>query len=388
MFAMNAINDLIYMAILGSFLLLPWVLVGLDIFYAVKKKKKPIFEIIAFGCGFIYMVLCWILWSPLPYDVPINLYGMESAHTPIHMEHMPTLVTFVGIGFLSYFILKFCRKHMAPLAKVIWIAGIYGGVITCVVFVFQLLCGANPEGIGWWAFWGENVIFVFCECVVPVLFFIHVADLFRELVREQAQIQEEVIYENLFLQRCNEFLNKGANLYWVALIVMLPLYGIVICILCLFGQKPDSVIQAFTKTSDWVLSTEIAPPPVEQDVHYLCTVSLQGHRKLVKPIRYGIRRGNRIVVNRQLCVANAFEQLLEERTPRFHRAVRDFYDKYGYPISKWITNPWSADVVYLLMKPLEWIFVAVLYLFDEKPESRIASQYLPKGWKKEEKGNV
>ena len=168
---------------------------------------------------------------------------------------------------------------------------------------------------------------------------------------------------------------------------MLPLYGIVICILCLFGQKPDSVIQAFTKTSDWVLSTEIAPPPVEQDVHYLCTVSLQGHRELVKPIRYGIRRGNRIIVNRQLCVANAFEQLLEERTPRFHRAVRDFYDKYGYPISKWITNPWSADVVYLLMKPLEWIFVVVLYLFDEKPESRIASQYLPKGWKKEEKRN-
>lgn len=79
------------------------------------------------------------------------------------------------------------------------------------------------------------------------------------------------------------------------------------CILCLFGQKPDSVILAFTKTSDWVLSTEIAPPPVEIDTHYLCTVSLQGHRELVKPIRYGIRRGNRIVVNRQLCVANAFE---------------------------------------------------------------------------------
>ena len=167
-------------------------------------------------------------------------------------------------------------------------------------------------------------------------------------------------------------------MYWIALLLMLPLYGIVIAILCLFGQKPDSVIEAFTKTSDWVLSTEIAPPPVEYDSHYLCTVSLQGHKELVKPIRYGIRRGERIVVNRQLCVANAFEQLLEERTPKFHRAVRNFYDKHGYPISKWITNPWSADVVYILMKPLEWFFVAVLYLFDEKPENRICSQYLPK----------
>ena len=77
-------------------------------------------------------------------------------------------------------------------------------------------------------------------------------------------------------------------------------------------------------------------------------------------------------------MANAFEQLLEERTPNFHRAVRNFYDKHGYPISKWTTNPWSADIVYILMKPLEWIFVAALYLFDEKPENRICTQYLPK----------
>ena len=41
-------------------------------------------------------------------------------------------------------------------------------------------------------------------------------------------------------------------------------------------------------------------------------------------------------------------------------------------------SAWSADVVYLLMKPLEWIFVFVLYLFDERPEDRICKQYLPK----------
>ena len=138
------------------------------------------------------------------------------------------------------------------------------------------------------------------------------------------------------------------------------------------------MILAFTKTSDWILSGEIAPPPVAYDTHYLCTVSLRGHRKLVKPIRYGIRRGEKIVVNRQLCVANAFEQLIEEKTPRLHRKIRNFYDTYGYPISKHINSAWSADVVYLIMKPLEWFFVAVLYLCDVNPEDRIHSQYLPK----------
>ena len=76
-------------------------------------------------------------------------------------------------------------------------------------------------------------------------------------------------------------------------------------------------------------------------------------------------------------MANAFEQLLEEHTPRFHRALRNFYDTYGYPVSRHIRTPLSADIIYLIMKPLEWLFVIVLYLFDEKPEDRIARQYLP-----------
>ena len=148
-------------------------------------------------------------------------------------------------------------------------------------------------------------------------------------------------------------------------------------ILCLFGQQPDSVILAFTKTSDWILSKEVSPPPTAYDEHYLCTVSLRGHKKLVKPIRCGIRKGRKIIVNRQLCVANAFEQLLMERTPKLHRAIRTFYDTYGYPISRHINSAWSADITYLIMKPLEWIFVVVLYLFDLDPETRICKQYLP-----------
>ena len=371
-------QKLLSMFIFGTFILLPWVLVALDIVFAVKKKKKLIFEVIAFGIGYIYMAMCWVIWNPLPYDMSINLYGFEKAHEPVNMNKFLTLAVIVGLGFVFYFILKFKRKHMPPLVKVLCIAGIYGDILLHLVFLFQLLCGAQPEGISVASFWKYNGVFIICECIVPVLFIIHVVGLFKELLKEQADIQEEITYNNKFLEMCNQFLCKGINMYWVALVVMLPLYGIVIAILCLFGQKPDSVIEAFTKTSDWVLSKEIAPPPVEMDAHYLCTVSLQGHRKLVKPIRYGIRRGNRIVVNRQLCVANAFEQLLEEKTPVFHRKVRNFYDKYGYPISKWITNPWSADVVYILMKPLEWIFVSVLYLFDERPENRICRQYLPK----------
>ncbi|MDE7404466.1 MAG: hypothetical protein K2M81_05095, partial [Lachnospiraceae bacterium] len=218
-----------------------------------------------------------------------------------------------------------------------------------------------------------------CLCVVPFLYLVHVISLMVKLVKEKAEKQESIHYENAMMQKINLWFLKGANLFLAALIAMLPVLGILVMLLCLFGQQPDGIILAFTKTSDWVLSKEIAPPPVAYDTHYLCTVSLRGHRKLVKPIRYGIRKGEKIVVNRQLCVANAFEQLIMEKTPRFHKAVRNFYDTYGYPISRHIRHAWTADVVYLMMKPLEWVFLVVLYLFDEKPENRISSQYLPKG---------
>ena len=92
----------------------------------------------------------------------------------------------------------------------------------------------------------------------------------------------------------------------------------------------------------------------------------------------GIRRGEKIVVNRQLCVANAFEDLIQEKTPRFHHFIRYIYDKYGYPLSKHINTAFQADITYILMKPLEWIFLLVLYIFDVNPENRIATQYIGK----------
>lgn len=153
--------------------------------------------------------------------------------------------------------------------------------------------------------------------------------------------------------------------------------GIVIAILVLFGQQPDSLVKAWTETSDWNLSQQISPQNVFYDEHYLCTVADGGHRRLVKPLRMGERRGHPVIVNRQLCIANAFEQVLEERLPRLHRPIRAFYDRYGFPLARHIHSPYAADAIYLLMKPLEWFFLAVLYAVDVKPENRIAVQYLP-----------
>lgn len=368
-------GEIIFALLFCGMFLAPFLFVALDIVFAVKKQERPIFELIAFFSGSIYMALAFWVWDLPGYQQPLNICASPRAHEPFSSEHMLSIVIFAFWGFFSYFILKFTRKKLPPLVEAILLGGVYVGCGLCLVWMFQLLCGARPTGIRY----GEFDIFVaLCLCSVPFLYLVHAVSLMVKLVKEKAEKQKSIQYENPAVQKINLWFLKGANLFWTAVIALLPVLGLLVILLCLFGQQPDSIILAFTKTSDWVLSKEIAPPPVEYDAHYLCTVSLRGHRKLVKPIRYGVRKGQKIVVNRQLCVANAFEQLIMEKAPRFHRAVRNFYDTYGYPVSKHIRHAWTADVVYLVMKPLEWIFLMVLYLFDEKPEDRICSQYLPK----------
>lgn len=63
--------------------------------------------------------------------------------------------------------------------------------------------------------------------------------------------------------------------------------AILICILVLFGQRPDEAIKAFLETSDWTLSAKVSPPSVTYDAHYLCTVSLRGHKKIGKTYKNG-----------------------------------------------------------------------------------------------------
>lgn len=384
-----------YLFVMG-FLFLPIVLIIIDVVFLIEKKEHPIFETFAFFAGTVEMLIAYYLWDLPNFSEPLNVLGTENAHEPVNLEYIFGILLFAIWGFFSYLILKFerkekispitgdlIRKKMPPLVEVLCIAGMYVGILLSAVFLLQLCCGATPIpyiGEGNYQISPDRLdgIIILCLSVVPVMYLIHCIHLMVMLVKEKAEEQGDCHYDNKFLERINTWLLKGANLFWMGLVVLLPVLGLLVMILVLFGQQPDSVLLAFTKTSDWILSGEVSPPPVVYDTHYLCTVSLRGHKKLVRPIRFGIRRGEKIVVNRQLCVANAFEQLLEEKTPGFHRALRNFYDRYGYPISRHIRTAFAADVVYIIMKPLEWLFVIILYLFDEKPEDRICSQYLPR----------
>ncbi|MCR5508758.1 MAG: hypothetical protein K6F34_08725 [Lachnospiraceae bacterium] len=349
-----------------------------------EAKLYGIMDVFTFVAGvmlsLLYAMLVEVMgveWDAVWSKELIN----DEIHQPVWSGAVPTVITLVVIGVAGYAILQ-SRKisKTPPLVTVLCMGAIYIGLSQMVLFSIQMLKITPFEGLVYRHEYFRGLFFLplmelpFC-CVTMS------ARLIMRKIYEWNQDKEhnaESFAGKGPLAGLNRLLGNAASWPVVAVIAMIPVLGVVLGVLTLFGQSPDHVIRAWTETAQWNLSMMKAPPNVQYDEHYLCTVAAGGHEKVVKPLRMGERHGHRIVVNRQLLIANAFEQILEEKTPRFHRAVRNFYDTHGYPIARHIKTKFAADIVYFIMKPLEWIFLIVLYLTDAKPENRIATQYMPR----------
>lgn len=320
-----------------------------------KKKKQPTIVLWfgLFGC-FLEAIFIFIVKDMTFYDWSERLINSQK-HALIWSGAYPTFFTFAALALLALIIYSYRDANsLSPLLNVFCISGILGGLVLLAAFDFQLQL-------------------VSLHTLFLVFYSLNLLDI---RIREWQEDRTEITYENHLLQYFHQLLNKSRNWPWIATLLALPTLALVVLILMLFGQQPDSVIKAWTNTADWTFSGKIPPQNLIIDEHYLCTVAAGGHEKVVKPQRMGIRHGHPVVVNRQLCIANAFEQVLEEKTPRFHRFLRRNYDRYGYPFAKHIKKKWAMDLIYYLMKPLEWLFLLVLYLVDRKPENRIAMQYI------------
>ena len=320
-----------------------------------KKKQQPTIVLWfgLFGC-FLEAIFIYIVKEMTFYEWNEPLINSQK-HALIWSGAYPTFFTLAALTLLALIIYSYRDANsLSPLANIFCISGILGGVVLLLVFDNQLQVASF------------HTFFL-------LIYSFH---LLWVRIKEWQQDRTEISYENRLLQWLHQLLNKSRIWPWLAVLVALPTLALVVLVLMLFGQQPDSMIKAWTNTADWAFSQKIPPQNLIIDEHYLCTVAAGGHENVVKPQRMGVRHGHPVVVNRQLCIANAFEQVLEEKTPRFHRFLRRNYDRYGYPFAKHIKKKWAMDLIYYLMKPLEWLFLLVLYLVDRKPENRIAMQYI------------
>lgn len=338
-------------------------------FKKIKMKVCDFFTLVL-GTLYSFVYLAFFAGLGIEYDEPIVLGGAEPEfHSPLSADFMLSFGIPLIIALVSMFALCFVKRCKPPLVGAVLISGIYMGNVLGALFCIQLFKNCFDDLI--------FILFLF-----PLNYFMMSVRVIRDEIDRQLDFMAEndCVPRGKFMTAVYKLLSKSSGWYLASFIALVPLTAVLLIILVLFGQGADGIVKVFTMTADWTFSTQIPPPPVQYEGHYLCTVAAGGHKKVVKPQRMGIRLGKPIVVNRQLCIANAFEDYIMEKTPKFHRAVRNLYDKYGYPLSRIITTPLRADVVYILMKPLEWIFLLFLYTFDVSPESRIAVQYTGKSY--------
>ncbi|WP_462367867.1 DUF6688 domain-containing protein [Ruminococcus callidus] len=351
----------------------PWVLTALNLWNLFaecsgKRKLAPrSFAGLSLGIGAVeyFLLLCAEFdYSGKDYDQAT--YAFQT-HNLIDSAYALSFWLPFLAGIMGLVLLLWCRpEQLPPLVSAGAVAGVLVGNIMQILLAAQLTEQIDFHNFLDWYFYlyHGNLLLLSAMGIRR-----HIAGQTRLLRKRQT------VFRRRWVLQLYQFLEKTSHFRLTAFLLVLPLAAVLEIVLILCGQGADGTVQAFTQTADWTFSQQLPPPPLEYQGHYLCTVAAGGHRKLVRPLRLGHRRGAVIVVNRQLAVANAFEELLQERLPCLHRRVRQFYDTHGYPLSQKITTPFRADLVYLLMKPLEWLFVVVLYLFDLAPECRIARQY-------------
>jgi hypothetical protein len=351
------------MEILSLLFGLPLVLVLIEFCTYLSRGRR-------FFGPFVSRIIDFVSIIGLPvFYLSVLDFGMEndccSDSATFSPEHRPSIYFMIVLCMSIYFYIRY-RKEIAPpflelVVNSLLLVGIILNIVIAIHLVFPplLLLGNLP---------------------IILLFILALAENQKALVQAYLPTLSQ-LYPDIADQKALEILFMDVAVkYPILLIICLPILVIISGFLMLFGQQPDAMIRAFTDTYKHGLSQlDHLCMNVHCGGHFLCSVAAKGSPALVKPQRLGLRRGNLIMCNRQLLVANAFEELIEQNYPRLHRLIRNNYNRVGNIVHRHYSifnMKWVANMVYILMKPLEWCFLFALYCFDRKPEDRIAQQYL------------
>ena len=341
--------------------------------------NNVISERISSSATLVFGYLLYITYLMTCYDLSGDwyeaIYPMQY-HNTISSEYRICIILIILAGVAGFATLLYTNaKKLPPLASAFAIGAVILLNVFQMAYAIQIFKNAPIESPleGLKKFFTPNLYLYLYHFNVLLISALAVK---RHLIEQLEMLKEETDEKrSVFFKKLYRFMSNIAGYSTIVFIALFFIIAVLEIIFIILGKGPDGAVKAFTDTADWTFSKQIPPPPLEYNGHYLCTVAAGGHKKIVKPLRLGTRRNATIIVNRQLCIANAFEEKIQEISPKFHKFIRGVYDNYGFPLSTIITTPLKADIVYILMKPLEWIFLIFLYMTDVNPEKRIGRQY-------------
>ncbi|MBI1184113.1 hypothetical protein GC194_07570 [bacterium] len=350
------------MTLLLLLLALPLLILSGDFIYFLIKSTRILNEVFATFLDFIVLVLFPVLYYIMLDENQNDCCSVSATFSP---DHKLTIYSLIGIAIAAYFYSVFKKGIKSPIVEVITNSALLFG------FTFNILVAIHIEKF-FWIFGNIPVGILFMQRLI-INHRLAISHLESEISEtESSHFLEKIAWKILKLKPLSKFT--------ILFLLTLPLLSIIVSLLLLFGQKPDSIIRGFTDTYKHGFSQlDYLCENVECGGHFLCSVAANGHKSVVNTLRYGERNGHKIMCNRQLLIANAFEEIIEQKLPKTHLLIRKTYNRIGNLIHRhyhFFNNKIISDTVYLLMKPLEFIFLLTIYTLDKKPENRIAQQYL------------
>lgn len=296
----------------------------------------------------------------------IVLYFFQTEEEVVDPKYLFVIQTLYSLSIFAYIISKFYKQKIGPITIAILPLFLLQGIIFNIIMIIHvspILIGLIVPLLG---------IFVF-----PAFSFISSIILFSFELHKLLQNNKNLIRESSSNKKIINWLIRaffGENRLFYQIIFFPFFITILQFVFIVFTQKPDSALLAITESSSGVFSTGGCDNCTSPE--YVCTIAAHGNEKLVKPTHLGSRDGTIIKVNRQLQICNAFEQFLQEKSPKIQKFLRARYDSMQISIEKWKNVTLVANILYVLIKPMEWFFLFILYTMDPKPENRIIKQYL------------
>lgn len=337
--------------------------VTIDFVHLVSNGREFYVKGVRIAYSILFIIVFPLLFLSYADGGPNDCCGQSPFFSP---DHRLTIYLWMAACTLTCLYCQFRQKIAPPIPEVFANTLLTGGIVLNILMVIQ-----HPE-------------FPFQLFHIPIILIFVNALIRNQLLFLRQKLKFNPQSNGGIAALAYQFLGWPPLFKFTALfILLLPLTIIVTAFLLLFGQQPDSQIRVFTDTYKHGFSQlDHLCDNVQCGGHYLCSVAAKGHPQIVKPQRLGIRGGKLIICNRQLLIANAFEGLIQKKLPKTHKVIRRNYNKVGNAIHQHyhlFSIKWISDLIYLLMKPLEWFFLLVLYCCDRSPESRISEQYIARG---------
>ena len=250
---------LICIIVLFICVIIPALLTIFNIINLFKKKKikENFIDYTTFILGIFLTVFWYIVQDFKDYTEGLRLGGFEiEVHSPIASWSMPTVFGIFAVGLISYILIRKRKLNLPPLAIVCAMSGTVICSIYMVMFIIQISKNFDIIEVPFFSIFPINYILCSLRAQIEIM----------KVYKEQNLEQKE--YKNKILNKCSKILYDTDNWPILAIILSIPLMALLICILVLFGQRPDEAIKAFLETSDWTLSAKVSPPSVTYDAHY------------------------------------------------------------------------------------------------------------------------